>query len=105
MLRDEKWIEYAIDILVAVDDGAQSIAGISENIDGSESYIAKVVAVLRKSGLIDKKYNLSKSLDDITVKEIVLLTHSYDRKNDLMDRITDRMLNSLNISIRDLISG
>ena len=105
MLRDEKWLEYAINILIAVDNGAGSISDVADSVGGSESYIAKVIAILRKSNLIDKKYNLVKDLSEISVRDIIQLTHSYEKRGKYISKVVDIMLDSLDLSVKQLIES
>jgi DNA-binding IscR family transcriptional regulator len=71
MLRDEKWISYAILVLKAVDGGANTIQRISHEVQGSSSYMAKVIATLRKGNLIDTQTTLVKPLDQINVAQLM----------------------------------
>lgn len=75
MLRDAKWISYVVQVLAAVHEGANTIAAIAFVIKGSETYIAKVVASLRKAGFITKETTLAKPLEDITIKELMDLEY------------------------------
>ena len=95
MLRDAKWLRYALDIIRAVDDGASSIAEIADEVDGSQSYIAKVVAALRRDGMISKDYELLHKPSDISVKYLVGVANSYDPNADPIEKISAIMLDSL----------
>ena len=71
MFKDDKWLNYSVKILVAIDEGFDSIQKIAEEIDESPSYTAKVIAELRNRGIFDKKYILDRPLDQIFVKDVL----------------------------------
>lgn len=102
MLKDEKWIEYAVKILKSVDNGSNSISHIASDIGGSESYIAKVVASLRRAGYISNKYELRKGLNEITVKEIVKINSAHIPSSMLIDHMMDKIYEALDFPVKDL---
>ena len=99
MIR-EKWLNYAVDVLKSCDSGAKSIKALSEDIGGSSSYIAKVVASLRNGHLINDRYELSKPIEQITIKEILeILLPEYQPAGKVSDNVFKLVLASLEISI------
>ncbi len=95
MLRDDKWIDYAIKILLAVDTGANTISRVAEIVGGSETYIAKLIAVLRKNNLIDAKYNLNKSINSIMVYDLFVVANNLSSDSAIAQRITSIMLDAV----------
>ena len=71
MIREEKWILYALGVIKAVHGGASSIAAVAHEMDGSESYLAKVIATLRRGGLLSAEYELLKPYDQITFSDLL----------------------------------
>ncbi len=102
MLRDEKWIKYALGILKSVHKGSSSISEISEKVGGSESYIAKIVATLRKADLITRDYSLPKKPDQILVKDLLVIANTYKPSNDPVGKIIKSMLESLTMPITEI---
>ncbi len=102
MLSEIKRIKYAINILKAVHGGANSIKRIYEDVGGSESYIAKVIATLRDHKLINKRYETYKPVSEITISDIIKCVGSYDAGDKLMDSINDRILEALDTPISEV---
>ena len=92
MLRDAKWISYVVQVLAAVHEGASTIAAIALAIKGSETYIAKVVASLRKAGFITKETSLAKPLEDITIKELLDLEYPLQNLDPVTTYVVSYML-------------
>lgn len=105
MLADEKWIDYAIKTLEAADTGANSISHIHDQVGGSKTYLAKVIASLRRSGLIDKSYELPRSLDNISVRDVLLVDHDgpEDSFSEITSHLKSRILQNLDFSVRELL--
>ena len=99
MLRDQKWIWYAIHILDAINKGANTIQSIVEMVNGgSPSYLAKVVAILRHNGLISRDYQLVRPLSQIMLADLAVLTNTQNRDK-LTTIMAEAILGSLNIPI------
>ena len=97
LLHDEKWLNYTINTIKAIHlKGAGTISTISEEVGGSKTYLAKVIAALRKSGIIDKNYELIRNPEKIMVNE--LLARSKNSSLAVCN-ITDIMLKSVEIPI------
>lgn len=94
MLRDTKWISYAVQILAAVGSGSNSIKSVAFAIKGSETYIAKVLATLRRGGFIDKEYQLAKPIEDITIKELIDLEYPLQNLDEITSIVVSYMLNA-----------
>lgn len=102
MLSEIKRIKYAINILKAIHRGADSISRIYEDIGGSESYIAKVIATLRAHKLINKQYETCKPVTEITISDVVKCVGSYEPGDKLMDSINDKILEALDVPISEV---
>lgn len=105
MLSDGKWIGYAFRILGAVAGGANSISSIAERVGGSESYLAKVVAVLRRAGLISTTYELSRSLDQIEARQIVKLADQSPIDDPIHNHLAGLMLAGLTVSVKQVLES
>lgn len=95
MLRDEKWIAYAIRTLKAAQGGANTITRIAVEVGGSQSYLAKVIAILRKGGLLNEHTELIKPLDQIYVSQLIQLVHPSNADDSICKYVEACMLNSL----------
>jgi DNA-binding IscR family transcriptional regulator len=101
MIRDEKWLNYAVMIIKVIHTkGTGTITSISEEIGGSGSYIAKVVASLRKSGLIDKNYELPKRPEEITITELLNLKPIDE--NDIKSKVSNIISKALEVPITEI---
>ncbi len=98
----EKWLNYAIAVLKACDNGAGSIAHIADETGGSQSYVAKVIASLRHAGIIDKNYELSKPAAQITVRDVVESSGWMDTSNKTLRAISKLILTALEVPITQL---
>jgi DNA-binding IscR family transcriptional regulator len=105
MLTDAKWLSYAIGVLAASNQGAHTIQAVSEHVGGSESYIAKVIAVLRKAGFINARYELAKPLDQILIKDLLALTYQGVRDEKYIKYIVEDMILSLKLSVADVLKS
>jgi len=98
----EKWLNYAIAVLKACDNGAGSIAHIADETGGSQSYVAKVIASLRHAGIIDKNYELAKPANQVTVREVVESSGWMDTSNKTLRQISKLILTALEVPITQL---
>ena len=105
MLSDGKWMSYAFRILGAVARGGSSINDIAEQIGGSPSYIAKVIAVLRKAGLMNNSYELARPLDQISASEVIVLADFGPIDDPIHKYIAELMLGGLNVSVRQVLES
>ena len=97
LLHDEKWLNYTVKTIKAIHlKGAGTIATISEEVGGSRTYLAKVIAALRKSGIIDKNYELIRPPEKIMISE--LLAHSKEQ-SPIVHNITNIIMNAVSIPI------
>lgn len=104
MLRDEKWIAYAVRTLKAVQGGTNTIARIAHEIGGSQSYLAKVIAVLRKGGLLNEQTELTRALDSIFVSELVALADPSPVEDTISQYINNALLRGLsNLSVKQVL--
>lgn len=99
MLRDEKWLGYAIKILKVAHQGASSMSAMADEVGGARSYVTKVVTSLRKGGLIDDHYQLSRHPESITVREVMAVASTYHPEPGPSGKILQIMLNALEIPI------
>jgi len=99
MLNDEKRLHYAIQIIKSANSGTDSIADISDEIGGSRTYIAKVVALLRNAELLDADYNVQ---DNITIRDVVQAIQTIQPTDDIMRRVMDKILEALDIPISEV---
>jgi len=97
MFKDHKWIEYAILILNAINEGASTTTEIFDAIKPNvkKSYGLRVVAALRRNGLIDIHYNITKKFKDITVSDILRSTDIYGGSSQMTKTIIDVTLDKL----------
>jgi len=98
----EKWLNYAIKIIGSCNRGSGSISNITDDIGGSESYIAKVTASLRHAGLIDVNYDLCKPINDIIISEILEISNCCHADGDISRKILRIVIDSLNIPITEV---
>ena len=106
MLRDEKWISYAVRVLKAVYGGANSIARISHEIDGSPTYLAKVIASLRKGGLLTEQTELTRPLDTIFISELAILADASPIEDSISKYIADSIVTALStLSVQQVLEG
>lgn len=94
-----KWIDYAIEVIRSIFTGSASIKEIAEDIEGPEAYVAKVIAKLRKAGLIDDNYDLVKAPEQITVREVIEASNLNQPEGEISKRIQELMFSALEISI------
>jgi len=99
----EKWLDYAIKILDSCNKGSGSISHIADDIGGSESYIAKVVASLRNANLINQHYDLCKPIANITISEVMVASNSCQVDSETSRKILEIIIKSLNIPITEVI--
>lgn len=106
MLRHDKWIDYSIKILKAANNGANTIRLINDEVKGPPAFIAKVIAVLRRTEIIDAKYELVKPYSQITVRDLVEAHESHKIEDEpispIISKLDAKLMNALEISIADL---
>ena len=102
VLRDEKWLSYSISILKAVHTGSASLSAIADDINGPKAYIAKIVALLKRSKLINNDYQLTKPPDNITIREVVEIANTCNANNDISNKILHIMLKALEVPITNV---
>jgi DNA-binding IscR family transcriptional regulator len=102
----EKSIYYAIRIIKSASSGTDSILDISDEIGGSRTYVAKVVALLRKAELIDADYNVR---DNITLRDVVQAIDNLQPTDDMdveriaiMQKIVSKILESLDFPLSEV---
>ena len=105
MLSDAKWISYAFRVLGAVSNGASSINEVAERIGGSESYIAKVIATLRRFGLITPKYELVRPLEQITAGEVIRMADQSPIDDKVVQYLVASMLGNLNLDVKQVLDA
>lgn len=106
MLRDEKWIAYAVRTLQAVEGGANTIARIAHDIGGSQSYLAKVIATLRKGGLLTEQTELTIPLDSILISRLVILADPNLVEDSINRYIAQQLLSGLNtLSVKQVLEN
>ena len=98
----EKWLNYAIAVLKACDNGAGSIAYIADETGGSQSYVAKVIASLRRANIIDRNYELAKPAAQITVRDIAGISGWMDTNSETLHKISEITLAALEVPITQL---
>lgn len=105
MLSNEKWVNYAVRILQAVSQGSESISEIASGIGESESYIAKVVATLRRGKLITSDYMLVKKLDEISIAELLTIADPSPILDPIARYITNTILSGLTLTVRQVLDN
>ena len=100
MLSDIKWIKYSILALKEIGNGAISADEISDNTGAPPCYMRKVLASLRRNGLVNK-YELTKGLSSITLKDIVAIS-TVDYKDQVSNSIASNILDRLDFPITDI---
>jgi len=98
----EKWLNYAIATLKSCHSGFGSISDIADNVGGSASYIAKVIASLRSAHIIDKNYELTKQASQITVREIVESSGLCRPTKEISSKVLKIILKALEIPITQI---
>lgn len=105
MIKD-KWIFYAISSIKAIRNGAGSVADIARDTplsaNLSVTYLAKVVADLRRVGIIDENYTLQRVPQQITVLDLVMASGITSSPYVTSGKIQDIILKSLVFPITDI---
>jgi len=94
-----KWLNYAIATIKACDQGAGSGSQIADDVGGSPSYVAKVVASLRHANIIDNNYELTKPAKQITIREVVTASGHYQVEEGTAHKIFDIIFKALEVSV------
>ena len=104
-MPNNKWLEYSVKILVAADAGARTIMQIHEHVGESKTYVAKVIAILRNGGLIDKNYNLAKPLSEIMIRDVWVLFNDLNsaQTSNMMGKVNGLILSALEVPIVSLV--
>lgn len=97
-----KWLDYAVGILRAAHLGARSIKEITEELGGSESYAAKIIAQLRAASLIDDTYELTKKPEDITIAELLQIGEPAPQSNTSAHCIWTILMSALELPITQI---
>ena len=104
-MSNNKWLDYSVRILIASDNGAKNILQIHEYVGESKTYVAKVIAILRSGGLIDKNYNLVKPLSEIMIRDVWVLFSDTTQDNTMMGKVEKLILSALEVPIVSLIEA
>ncbi|MDP6584525.1 MAG: hypothetical protein QF535_07695 [Anaerolineales bacterium] len=97
-----KWLNYAIATIKACDQGAGSGSQIAEDVGGSPSYVAKVVASLRNAHIIDNNYELVKPAQQITIREVATASGCYQVDGDLAHKVFDIVFKALEVPVTSI---
>ena len=103
MIREEKWILYACSAIKSVHEGANSISAIAHEMDGSESYLAKVIATLRRGKLLSSEYELLKPYDQITFADLFKVQDQTCYTNPILGELSALIYKSLDVPIAEVL--
>jgi DNA-binding IscR family transcriptional regulator len=94
-----KWLNYAVAVIKACSQGTGSGSQIAEDVGGSPSYVAKVIASLRHSHIIDNNYELIKPANQITIREIAVASGCYSAEGEVAHKVFDIILKALEVPV------